>query len=421
MHRLFFSIFLLTLSCIYANAINKVDTRTQIFNPNFKTLQVTVEGNELFPPVINLDGSTKINISFDELSTDMRYLRYSLTHCNADWQPSQLIDSEYIDGFNYANVEDYSFSSGTFANYVHYNIGVPNENMKFTKSGNYLLSVYPEDNPDNILLQARFSVSENQVKVYPDITSRTDIDYNDKNQQVSFSIATQDYPIRDLYNDLQVVVSQNSRSDNEVEVTRPLLVENKKATFEHNKSLIFPAGNEYRRFEVVATNYAGMGVEAIEHHNPYYHIILAQSEPRVGSPYSYDKTQNGRFKIRQSSALDSETNADYVIVHFTLDMPQQVGGDIYVDGDFTYNIFNNTNKLAFNPATGKYEISMFLKMGSYNYQYLWVPTGAARGETSKIEGDKYQTVNEYLIKVYHRPIGERYDRLIGFGIGFSGR
>ena len=56
---------------------------------------------------------------------------------------------------------------------------------------------------------------------------------------------------------------------------------------------------------------------------------------------------------------------------------------------------------------------MLLKQGAYNYQYLIVPPGAKRGYTSAIEGDKYQTVNEYNVRVYHRRRGERYDRLIG--------
>ncbi|MEG1999419.1 MAG: hypothetical protein RR015_05330 [Bacteroidales bacterium] len=54
-----------------------------------------------------------------------------------------------------------------------------------------------------------------------------------------------------------------------------------------------------------------------------------------------------------------------------------------------------------------------LKQGSYNYQYLFVPKGETKGKSSVIEGNKYQTSNEYRVNVYHRRPGERYDRLIG--------
>ncbi|MFR5942933.1 MAG: hypothetical protein ACLUIE_13980 [Parabacteroides merdae] len=53
------------------------------------------------------------------------------------------------------------------------------------------------------------------------------------------------------------------------------------------------------------------------------------------------------------------------------------------------------------------------KQGSYNYQYLFAPDGSTVGETGPIEGNYYQTQNEYTIYVYYRPMGARYDRLIG--------
>lgn len=398
-----------------------LDTQSQIFNPNFKTLTINAESNELFPAIITLGSGDRIIISFDEMTDEMQYLRYRLIHCNADWQPSDLVDSEYLDGFNYANIDNYGFSAGTFAHYVHYSFAVPNENMKITKSGNYLIQVYPEDNPDETILQARFSASEGLVNVFPSVSSRTDIDYNSNHQQVSVKVAAKENVIRDWYNDLKVIVSQNSRLDNEVIVNRPLLVDRTSATFDHNKDLIFPAGNEYRRFEVVATNYPGMNVENIEYHSPYYHVALFTDKPRVYEPYTYDSTQHGRFKIRQSSVNDSQVNAYYVIVHFSLNTPQMFGGNLYLDGDLTNHRFSQPSMMKYNPATGKYELNMLMKMGSYNYQYLWVPDGSKVGYTAQVEGNHYQTVNEYLARVYYRPPGERYDRFVGFGIVFSGR
>ena len=97
------------------------------------------------------------------------------------------------------------------------------------------------------------------------------------------------------------------------------------------------------------------------------------------------------------------------------------GGDIYLDGDFTQHQFTDANRMRYNPASGLYELSMMLKMGSYNYQYLWLPDGSTTALTGPIEGNHYQTVNEYLSLVYYRPVGQSYDRLGGFGIEFSGK
>lgn len=111
-----------------------------------------------------------------------------------------------------------------------------------------------------------------------------------------------------------------------------------------------------------------------------------------------------------------------MVTHFILNTAGPVqGGKIYINGEFTYNLFSPTTLMKYDAATGCYTCDLLLKQGAYNYQYLFVPDGSATGLTARIEGDKYQTVNEYLVRVYHRRQGERYDRFIGYGIAFSGR
>ncbi len=397
------------------------DTRTAIFDNNFRSLRACTESNYYAPPVVELDGDDRVRIEFDEISPEMRYMRYSLLHCDANWQPSQLVESDYVDGFNEADIEEYDFSSGTFANYVHYGISLPNEDMPILLSGNYLLRVYPEEDSENTLLQVRFSIVEKAVDIFAEVTSRTDIDYNKSHQQVTVTVDTKDYRVENMYADLKVVVTQNARSDNEAIVTNPLRVSSNKAFFEHDRKLIFPAGNEFRRFEMTTTNYIGMGIDRYAYHDPFYHAELKIDEPRCYGSYTYDQTQYGRFTIRESNAFDSNTGADYMIVHFALDIPRQSGGDIFVDGEFTQHNFTNANRMHFNEATNRYELDMPLKQGAYNYQYLWLPHGSKAALTAPIEGDFYQTVNEYQIKVYNRRLGERYDRLIGYTVLYSGQ
>lgn len=397
------------------------DTRTAIFDSNFRSLRACTESNYYAPPVVELGGDDRVRIEFDEISPEMRYMRYSLLHCDANWQPSQLVESDYVDGFNEADIEEYDFSSGTFANYVHYGISLPNEDMPILLSGNYLLRVYPEEDSENTLLQVRFSIVEKAVDIFAEVTSRTDIDYNKSHQQVTVTVDTKDYRVENMYADLKVVVTQNARSDNEAIVTNPLRVSSNKAFFEHDRKLIFPAGNEFRRFEMTTTNYIGMGIDRYAYHDPFYHAELKIDEPRCYGSYTYDQTQYGRFTIRESNAFDSNTGADYMIVHFALDIPRQSGGDIFVDGEFTQHNFTNANRMHFNEATNRYELDMPLKQGAYNYQYLWLPHGSKAALTAPIEGDFYQTVNEYQIKVYNRRLGERYDRLIGYTVLYSGQ
>ena len=135
------------LAGIVPFAMFAADTLDGIFNSRFKSLTTTVAGNEMSPPVITLNGNDRVIISFDELSDERSYLRYSLVHCNALWQPSGLVESEFLDGFNIGDVEEFSYSQATTVNYIHYSLSLPNDRMRFTISGNYLLKVFPENNP----------------------------------------------------------------------------------------------------------------------------------------------------------------------------------------------------------------------------------------------------------------------------------
>ena len=329
--------------------------------------------------------------------------------------------SEFLDGFNEGEVEDYEFSRATLVHYVHYSITIPNREIRITETGNYLLRVYDESNPDETLLQARFGVSDFSAGVYAGVTSLTDIDTNRNHQQLGLTVDLQHAAgIDDPFNDLRIVVSQNGRADNEVVLTAPQRVLGDRVIYEHLRPLIFKAGNEYRRFETVSTSYPGMGVENISADTPIYNMWLYTDSPRGAIPYSYDSTQHGRFFVRESSSSRSDTEADYVMVHFSLEMPEIAGADVFLEGDFVQRRFDPVSRMVYNRATGRYENSMMLKQGAYNYQYLTVPSGSLQGETAPVEGDFYQTVNEYTVRVYHRPRGGRFDRLIGVGMIVSG-
>lgn len=415
-------VLVMALAAFAADDDELADTRTRVVDPTFRSLQVKLVGNDFFPPIITAGNDDRIIVSFDELKDDRSYLRYSLVHCDADWRPSGLVDSEFVDGFNYADIEDYEFSSGTFSQFVHYQFTLPNENMQMLLSGNYLVRVYREEEPDATVLQARFSVCENVAQVSVLVSSRTDVDYNDSHQQLAFSVNTRNYRVHDMYRDLKVRVTQNSRPDSEVSLSSPMMVNGNVAVFDHNMALVFPAGNEFRRMETVATNYHTMGVEAVEYHNPFYHARLRTDYPRAQDPYIYDRTQNGRFFIRNAEADNSATCADYIVTHFILDTGGEVkGGKIYLNGEFTNYLFSPSTLMKYDSASGCYVCDMLLKQGAYNYQYLFVPDGSSVGYTARIEGDKFQTVNEYLVRVYNRVPGERYDRFIGYGIAFSGK
>lgn len=410
------TLILLTAVLTVLAAESREDTMTGRFDERIRTLRVSPDGNPYGPPVLVIGSQDRLVFSFDELAEDRSYFRYRIIHCTADWRRSDLIGSEYLPGFNEAPVDDYELSRSTTVHYVNYRIVIPNDEMAPLISGNYLLQVYREDNPERTVAQWRFMVSEQTAPVSATLTSRTDRDYNDRHQQLQLTVDTESLDGIDIFNDLIVVVSQNGRCDNEVALRHPLRLSGKKAIYEHQPELIFEAGNEYRRFETVSVNNPSMRVAGVTYFEPYYHHILETDASRADAPYSYDEDQDGRFVVREYNSTESDVEADYTVVHFSLDYPETPGMMIFVDGDLTDRRFDDSALMKYNRETGRYETAMLLKQGAYNYQYLAVPPGARRGYTSYIEGDKYQTVNRYTVRVYIREPHARYDRLVGVAV-----
>ncbi|WP_291528294.1 DUF5103 domain-containing protein [Bacteroides sp. UBA939] len=388
--------------------------RTEVFTPHIRTVQVIANHDYTVPAIIQTERDESLEISFDHLTHEYHRYQYILTHCNTDWTPSDLSETEYLDGFNDNPVEDYEISVNTTLPYTHYRLTLPNDQVRLKLSGNYRLTVYDDAEGSNKpAFSTCFRILEKKVNVSAQVSSDTEIDRNKTHQQVSFGIQYKGYPIRNPQNEIKVYVLQNGRTDNQVTNLYPSYIGPDQLRYEHNRALIFAAGNEYRRFEMVSTRYASQGVEGIRYHAPYYHVSLYPNEPRLLN-YSYDQDQNGRFVIRYNEAVDNNTEADYFFVHFSLlwENPLE-SGDFYLQGAFTHDNFNAGSRLEYNAETHAYESTQLLKQGAYNYQYLYVAPGSTKGSTAQAEGNFYETENEYLILVYQRAFGERYDRLIG--------
>lgn len=386
----------------------------QIFDSRFRTLKTSVADEFMAAPVIRLGTNDRIIVNFDEIGEDNSFLQYRLIHCNADWEPSRLVESEYLDGFNVNDVRDFAFSSGTFVHFINYQIEIPNEDVRLRYSGNYLLQVFHQDDPDRVVLQTRFMVSENTAIVEGGALSRTDRGHYSEWQQLELTVDGDASGISNPYSDILVRVDQNGREETARWLRNPTRVEGVRMTYEHQPDLIFPASNEYRRFESVSNGFPGMHVDSLRYMGSNYHVWLKKDEPRAYREYEYDRTQHGRFLVREYNSTDSDLGADYITVHFLLETDRIPDADVYVDGEFTHGLYTDANRMTYDPEAGAYRAEIPVKQGAYNYQYVVRYARNLQPSPGPIEGDKYETDNEYRVAVYFRPPGSRGDRLIGF-------
>lgn len=383
-----------------------------------KTLQTIVDGDFMKLPVIDISGNQTLEISFDYLAEEQPWLSYSLVHCNAEWNRDYLDEMDYADGFLPVRIEDVEPSFNTFIPYYHYSLKFPNENVALRASGNYAVLIHPEDNEGDILAIAAFSVSEQLAFVKGEVFGNTDIDFRQSHQQLSldFTWGQSRLPYLDPVGDVKLMVSQNRREETKRQIKVPTRLESGHVIYEHNKDLIFEAGNNYRRFEFTDVRYATLGVDQVRHIAPYYYAMLKRDVPRHDAGYLFDRDQDGRYLVHALHVDDEIVEAEYFKARFFLKAPfsfDQKG--VYLDGDFTYGQRSEDFRMNYDEAENIFWKDVILKQGAYNYQYV------VDGSNSIVEGNYYETDNEYDVYIYYHPNGARYDRLLGVAQIYAGQ
>lgn len=405
-------IFLLLIIISNIVCVKSQTFRTQVFDSNIKTLQIGLTGVDFSLPIINLDGNAVLAVSFDELSHNAHTYHYQVLHCNADWTASQLVSTEYLSGFTQGDITDYALSSGTLVSYTHYWLTLPNEQMQFRISGNYVLKIY-ENDINQPVAQVCFSVAEPKVEIIGRVRGNTDTELNGAVQQLDFEIDLSNYAVSDPRNEIKVNVRQNQRIDNELIDVKPTFFNNSKLNYTNNRQLIFEGGNEYHRFDISSLYAASYGLGFTNYDGTYNNAyLISYARPDI---YVSEPDVNGKFLINFQEAFnDVSIEADYVQVHFVFDSGEPFfDGNVYVGGDFNHNLLAPAAQMKYIIEDGKYILTAMLKQGGYNYQYWFVPKNSQTASTRRTDGSFWQTGNEYTVYVYSRGWGERYDRLIG--------
>ena len=390
--------------------------RNEIYDKGIASLQVVAGQKWLSLPVIHLGGNAlgdRINISFDDLTHTYHRYTYKIEHCEADWTVSdQLFSSDFVSGFQEGNtIENSEESINTNMLYTHYKLQIPNSQCGIKMSGNYKLTVYDENDGNRPMFTACFMVLEPLAGVQLDITTNTNIDINKAHQQVSMQVNYGSLNVTDPTSQIKTVVMQNRRWDNARINTKPQYIMADGLKWGHNRDLIFQAGNEYHKYEILDVSHPTMGIDRIVWDGTDYQVYPYACEPRPN--YVYDEDANGAFYIRNSDNIENDISSEYVYVNYLLKVPQRVDGDVYINGVWTNDQFTPEYRMEYDEINKCYTARILQKQGYYSYQYVWLDdNGVSRVVPS--DGCFYETENEYQALVYYRGRGERTDRLVGY-------
>jgi hypothetical protein len=387
---------------------------TEYISPTLKTVQFHRQGWPFSYPLIRLNSEQVLQLSFDEPGSSTISYHYTIIHCDANWEPSPLMPTDYIGGNPIQPITDYQYSFNTTFDYVHYRLTFPNASIRPLRSGNYMLLVFEDFDQENPVLTKQFMVHEPQVQIIPHIRNTAQSAIRGSHQEINFEIDHKGFTIHNPNEEVSVTLMQNGRTDNKITGLKPQFFGGDKMDFNYTRETIMEGGNEFRYLDIRSTRFYSDRVEHIELVDPFFHVSTVPDFPRTPSSYQYRQDLNGRYYIEVDDKDNDELEADYLFVHFRLmvDRPQP-SQKIFLNGALTNWALNRQSEMTYDADNNAYRLSLLLKQGYYNYQFLVVEQGETAGQLFPMENSFHETENDYLILVYYKNFNERSHRLIG--------
>ena len=392
------------------------NTEPRIIDPEITA--VKMEGSSGWI-VCNLNGGN-IRLSFDHLGDELKNYAYTIVHCDSDWQPSELQDNEYIDGFVDDRITDINVSQSTLRDYTSYALALPNRNMRFTRSGNYLLKIMDDDNDRELVLLRRFMVTENAWPVHPVMVPVSNASKLFSHQEIDFSVVHERFNINNPDREVKAFICQNMRWDRILGpiAPRPFVQKAQRMSYDYQDSIVFPAGKEWRFFDIRSLDFRGAGVRSQYRDNNGWVAVLKPEQDRYESTgYGLVDDIDGQYHIENRTPSQDASQTEYVQVQFVLELNAPYDDkDVYVFGELTDWQFKPEFKMEYDEPSHTYYCTPLLKQGYYNYAFVVVDHDTLLpSREDDLEGNWHETGNTYTILTYYRPFGANYDRLMGVG------
>jgi len=398
----------LFVSFFYTNSNAQSVSEKQAPN-HIKTIILQELGSNKQIPVIELGKA--FYLKFDDLNGDEADYYYKISRYNFDWTPSELRKNEYLSGMDDIHLQNTDNSYNTLQAFSFYQLTIPNSNVRITKSGNYMLEIYNDD--DELVFSKKFILYKNQASVGVSIKRSRNLEFINTKQIVQFTVTPRNGFFNNPKSTVKTLVFKNNNINNCISTLKPQYTIGNKLIYKYDQEAAFWAGNEYFYFD--NKDIRGGNISIYKYQlNDIYHNYLYTNTSRRNDSYTYNPDINGGYVVRNLNAENNNTEADYAYIHFSLENFEALGNrKIYVIGNFNNYRLDETSELHYNEQTGLYHNTSLIKQGFVNYKFVTFTNNEI--DHSLIDGNFYQTENEYTVLVYYKGIGERYDQVIGIG------
>jgi hypothetical protein len=389
------------------------EAQTEIDPPyNIKTVSFVQNGNNVVP-ILELGSS--FQFEFDDLFGNEANYYFDITHCDYNWKPTDIPKTDYISGMDNQRITDYQNSFNTLQVYSHYKLSFPNQfTSQLRISGNYILKILNEDK--EVVLSRKFILYENSATVAAQVKRSRNLSNIDHKQNLDFTIASNDIVFQTPLQSIKVLLLQNGDFSTGIKDVAPQYTIGNQMVYKYDKETQFWAGNEFLYFENKDIRTASNNVGRVGSNNDIYSSYLYTNQARANQIYTLNQDVNGNFVVKNINASNNDIEADYAWVYFSLSAPTfRLNKDIYITGMFNNYSLSTAYKMDYNETKGLYEKAVMIKQGFTNFQYKIADKKGIIDYENAIDGNFYQTENEYTILVYYKESTDRYQRVIGKG------
>ena len=385
-----------------------------IFSDLIKSVQIGTKSISTGEPCFPLNSNDNIKIDFDLLKGNIESLQYEIIHCDKNWERSNLMEMEYIEGFTTNFIDNNEISYGPVQQYVHYTFEIPNENLTFLKSGNYIIKVFYENQVDQPLMTLKTYVSEQASTINFNILESNNMEQRKYIQAYDLNCTFNQSNITDPYSNIFINIQQNHQEFDEHWINGPNFIRENKLIFLPNEDRFFDGSNEFRFFDMSSFRNGSQKIQKVYYDDSCYKVKLIKEPKRSYKQYMTYRELDGKFFIRTYDFDIANSQGEYGYVYFELPMRKLENEDIYIFGQLSNWIIDDRYIMEYDSLSKSYKKELFLKQGYYNY--LYVTKNSYKTSTRTIEGAHYETNNEYIIKVYYRDPLELYDRLLSYQV-----
>ena len=386
--------FFLNLSVFILGIGNMIPAQSQI-----RTVQCYPVGSPFAEPVIELGSGQQLFFSFDDLSSETNSYTYKIVHCDPDWNNSNLSSFTYLTGFFSNPLDNYEYSFNTVVPYTRFTLNLPNEEVGIKLSGNYLLQVYNDQNPDSAVVSQRFAVVENKVGIAASVVNSTNPTFLYTSQQLNFTVNYTGLQIYNPVRDTRVYVTQNQDPNSRRNFT-PTFVRQNQLVYGNGSDNIFNGLSPFRNFQCSSLVYYTRYVkDVLKGPEGRYNFILVPGT--VPQRYIPTPDRGGNFYIEAENVQNSDLEADYIVAHFAILYPEPIpGAEVYIYGKFADWQLLPELKMDYDAKNKAYVGQAELKQGYYDYMFAVVPSKEKKPDLVTMQNNFYQTPDEYNIRFY---------------------